>query len=156
MSVPNQNHIYLNEPNCESIEALSFSSSDIIKPPLPLLGWIPWNRFLISLNMEDVKTNLNAMLVYEKGDLSGRVLRVLIATGLAAHYSEQLKAGTLVVCSGDREDIFLLAANAASNGVPLAGVLFTDGVEPDPNLQKSVSKKFPLKHPCFKNRVSIL
>ncbi|HUH57098.1 MAG TPA: phosphate acetyltransferase, partial [Pseudomonadales bacterium] len=45
-----------------------------------------------------------------------------------------LRPNTLVVTPGDRYDIIVAAAMAASNGVPLAGMLLTNGITPAENL----------------------
>ena len=47
---------------------------------------------------------------------------------------DSLRPGTLIVTPGDRDDIIVAAAMAASNGVPLAGLLLTNGIKPNDNL----------------------
>lgn len=44
------------------------------------------------------------------------------------------RPGSLIVTSGDRDDIVLASALATMNGVPMAGVLLTNGFMPNDNM----------------------
>ncbi len=59
-----------------------------------------------------------------------------------------MKPGTLIITPGDRNDVLLTAAVAVQDGVPLAGVLLTAGLEPHPSVvalcKKAVQAGLPL------------
>jgi len=54
-----------------------------------------------------------------------RVTDTIITTRSAAAFIPRLRPGTLVIAAGDRDDIVMAVALAASRGIPLAGLLLT-------------------------------
>ena len=59
-----------------------------------------------------------------------RVTSFSLSARTASNMIHHLKPGNLVIAPGDRDDIVLATAMAALNGVPLAGLLLTSGIEP--------------------------
>lgn len=103
-------------------------------PNCPLLGVIPWKAELISPRMLDVARALNAEVLHA-GDIENRrVSRIALGAVTLANMIDNLRPNTLVVTPGDRYDIIVAAAIAASSGVPLAGMLLTNGITPADNL----------------------
>lgn len=103
-------------------------------PNCPLLGVIPWKAELISPRMLDVARALNAEVLHA-GDIENRrVSRIALGAVTLANMIDNLRPNTLVVTPGDRYDIIVAAATAASSGVPLAGMLLTNGITPADNL----------------------
>lgn len=99
-----------------------------------LVGCVPWTRSLTAPRTLDVKNFLQAQLLHQ-GDIEHRrVEKTLLCARQAVNVIEQLTAGTLIITPGDREDILLVCAMAANNGVPLAGLLLTNGINPDARL----------------------
>ena len=73
----------------------------------------------------DVAQHLKAEIV-SPGELgTRRVIDTIIAARAAAEFIPSLRPGTLVITSGDRDDIILASALAASRGIELAGLLLT-------------------------------
>lgn len=100
----------------------------------PLLGVVPWKNELISPRMLDVARSLNAEVLHA-GDIENRrVMRIAFGARTVGNMIDSLRPGTLVVTPGDRDDIIVAAAMAASSGVPLAGMLLTNGIKPKENL----------------------
>lgn len=96
----------------------------------PVLGVIPWKPQLVSPRMLDVARALDAQILHE-GELdSRRVLRIALCARSLGNMIEVLRPGTLLVTPGDRDDIIVAAAMAATNGTPLAGLLLTSGLQP--------------------------
>lgn len=100
----------------------------------PLLGVIPWKNELISPRTLDIARLLNTEILFA-GDIENRrVQRIALCARSLANSIDSLRPGTLLVVPGDRYDIIVAAAMAASSGVPLAGLLLTGGITPEENL----------------------
>lgn len=92
---------------------------------VPTWGAIPDNPALAAPRTIDLARHLGATVLIE-GDIGKRrVLDTILAGRSAAEVIPRLKPGTLVISTGDRDDIMLATALAASNGIELAGLLLT-------------------------------
>lgn len=92
---------------------------------LPLWGVIRNNPALLAPRTLDVARHLNAEIVVP-GEISRRrVLETVIAGRSAAEVIQRLNPCSLIVSSGDRDDVMLATALAASRGIQLAGLLLT-------------------------------
>ncbi|MFP4263101.1 MAG: phosphate acetyltransferase [Halomonas sp.] len=94
-----------------------------------LIGAVPWHDALSAPRMLDVTRALNATVLNE-GEPERRVLSTSLCARSASNALHIFRPGSLVVASGDRDDVVLAAALATMNGVPLAGVLLTNGFLP--------------------------
>ncbi|WP_320820512.1 phosphate acetyltransferase [Thalassolituus sp.] len=100
----------------------------------PVLGVIPWQADLLSPRTLDIARALKADVIHQ-GELdSRRVTRVTLCARSLVNIIDLLRPGTLVVTPGDRDDIIVAAAMAATNGTPLAGLLLTSGYAPNKGL----------------------
>ena len=73
----------------------------------------------------DVARHLGAQVIIEGDMATRRVLETVLAGRSASEVIPRLKPGALVISTGDRDDIMLATALAASNGIELAGLLLT-------------------------------
>ena len=133
--------------------ALSWSQ---IQTQLPILqrkdfhlaGGIPWDADLTAPRTWDVAQFLGATILAEGEIKLRRVLHVTIATQRVGNLLQELQPGTLVITTGDREDVVVAAALAQLNGVSLAGVLFTQPAELRPDAlafcRHAIDKGLPL------------
>lgn len=100
-------------------------------PSFRFLGGIRWNPLLVAPRTRDVADHLQATLL-NRGELeTRRVQAITVCARTMRNMLHTLKAGTLVVTPGDREDIVLASCMAALNGVPLAGLILTGGLKLD-------------------------
>ncbi len=96
----------------------------------PPIGHIPWNPELSAPRTRDICRELDARIIHS-GDIDHRrVTRHLLCARSSAKITQHLIAGTLIIAPGDRDDIVMAACMAASNGVPLAGLLLTNDEKP--------------------------
>lgn len=101
----------------------------------PVLGVIPWQADLLSPRAIDIARAVGADILNE-GDMNHRrVSRITLCARTLSNMIDQLRPGTLVVTPGDRDDIIIASAMAATNGTPLAGLLLTSGFTPSPALE---------------------
>ncbi|WP_445003320.1 phosphate acetyltransferase [Halomonas mongoliensis] len=98
-----------------------------------LIGMVPWAPALSAPRVLDVARALNATVLNE-GEPERRVLSTSLCARSASNALHIFKPGGLVVASGDRDDVVLASALATMNGVPLAGVLLTNGFIPGDNM----------------------
>ncbi|MCE8019426.1 phosphate acetyltransferase [Halomonas sp. MCCC 1A11036] len=99
-----------------------------------LIGVVPYNPALIAPRVVDVARALDARFLHEGDAANRRVLSTSLCARSAANALHVFRPGSLIVASGDRDDIVLASALATMNGVPMAGVLLTNGFMPNDNM----------------------
>jgi len=106
------------------------------------LGAIHWDPMLVSPRTIDVSDHLGTRILHEGQIRERRVQNITVCARTMKNMLHTLKAGTLVVTPGDREDILIASCMAALNGVPLAGVIFTGNMEPEPAVMRLCEAAF--------------
>lgn len=101
---------------------------------LQLLGRVDWQPALLAPRLSDVASSLTASVLHRGAIDQRRVHEIALCACGVANSVAALRPGTLVVCPGDRDDIMVTAALVALTGVPLAGLLITGGLDPDPRI----------------------
>lgn len=100
------------------------------------LGLIPWEQSLVAPRTADIAQYLGAEIIHA-GDLnSRRVRRISLCARTVPNIVDGLTPDTLIVTPGDRVDILIATAMAATKGIPLAGLLLTSGFKPDEKVLK--------------------
>ncbi|WP_172196926.1 MULTISPECIES: phosphate acetyltransferase [unclassified Niveibacterium] len=103
---------------------------------VPVWGVIKTDPALSAPRTIDVARHLGAEIMIE-GDIgSRRVLETVVAARSVSEVIPRLKPGALVVSAGDRDDVMLATALAASNGIQLAGLLLTHHSFISPRIEK--------------------
>ncbi|MBC9249755.1 phosphate acetyltransferase [Pseudomonas alcaligenes] len=97
---------------------------------LPLLGCIPWRDELNAARTCDIAEQLGARVLHAGDYRQRRMLQPLLCASGAGPLAARLQAGSLLLVPGDRGDILLAAGLASMNGMPLAGVLLCDDLQP--------------------------
>ncbi|WP_153111119.1 phosphate acetyltransferase [Propionivibrio limicola] len=97
-------------------------------------GVVNDNPLLLAPRTKDVADYLNAEVVMPGEMATRRVTDTIIAARSASEFVPRLRPGTLIITSGDRHDIILVAALAASRGIPLAGLMLTHSSSISPQL----------------------
>jgi len=101
------------------------------QPNFLCLGIIYWNPSFVAPRALDIASHLRAKILHEGNLKTSRVNSVVLCARTVPNMLFALRAGTLVITPGDRNDIMLAVAQTALNGVPLAGILFTGDMIPD-------------------------
>ncbi|HRN17716.1 MAG: phosphate acetyltransferase [Trueperaceae bacterium] len=105
-----------------------------------LLGAIPWSAAMVSPRTLDVAKHLGAESISAGELATRRVVDVSLVARSVAHMTHRLRPGALLITPADRDDIILAACMAALNGVPLAGLVLTGDIAPNPNVMKLCEK----------------
>jgi phosphate acetyltransferase len=101
---------------------------------LRAIAVVPSRGDLAAPRVKDLAEAVGAR-VLRAGDVERRRIRNVALCAMAVPGSiKTFQPGTLVITPGDRSDILIAAALAVLNGVPLAAVLLTGGVEPEPHV----------------------
>ena len=117
-----------------------------------LIGSIPWRYDLLAPRTIDIAKQLDAIYI-NKGDINNRrVSFISVCARTIPNMVDQLLPGTLVVTPGDREDIIIATCMAACNGVPLAGIILTGNLQPDPRTLKLCNRAFEAGLPMLSTR----
>ncbi len=103
-------------------------SSEKIKVRLgkvPLWGVIHETPALQAPRVMDIARHLKTEVVVAGEMATRRATDPMIMARSAASIIPRLRPGVLVIATGDRDDIIMVVALAASRGIPLAGLLLT-------------------------------
>jgi len=92
---------------------------------VPIWGMVPNNPALSAPRMLDMARHLKADVMIEGEMTSRRVHDVVLCARSVSEIIPRLKSGALVISAGDRDDVMLATALAASNGIELAGLVLT-------------------------------
>ncbi|WP_428239905.1 phosphate acetyltransferase [Gynuella sp.] len=139
----------------ENIEVREYTLDDVKRklpvfdnPTFRCLGIIHWNPILVAPRTYDIASHLGAKIISEGNYRERRVNSITLAARTVPNMIHTLKAGTLLVTPGDREDIFIASSLSVLNGVPLAGVLFTGDLVPDSRIfdlcQSAINTGLPI------------
>ena len=109
---------------------------------IPLWGVIRNNPALLAPRTLDVARHLDAEIIVPGEISKRRVLDTVIAGRSAPEVINRLNPCSLIVSSGDRDDVMLATALAASRGIQLAGLLLTHSSSIDPRIQDLAAKAF--------------
>lgn len=124
-----------NQPEHEITKEQVLKECDIFKrKDFKLIGFNPWQQALAAPRAIDLVKFLGAKRLHEGALENRRVTQLVLGGNRAPALCDNMKAGTFVITPGDREDIILLSCLAAMNGIPLAGLLLTDGLMPSEEL----------------------
>ncbi|MHA7879406.1 MAG: phosphate acetyltransferase [Saccharospirillum sp.] len=116
------------------------------------LGTIGWDPALMAPRMSDICAHLQASPLFEGELTKRRIHSITICARTMKNMLHTLKAGALVVTPGDRDDILLASSLAAMNGVPLAGLVFTGNLKPEPDVLKLCHAAFETGLPVLTTR----
>jgi phosphate acetyltransferase len=95
------------------------------------IGFVPARSDLAAPRVKDLAVALGAK-VLRAGDYERRRIRNVALCAMTVPGSIKVfRPGTLLITPGDRSDIVVAASLAVLNGMPLAGLLLTGGVEPE-------------------------
>jgi phosphate acetyltransferase len=98
------------------------------------LAIIPCAGELAAPRVKDVASELGATVLFA-GDMAHRRIKgVILCAMMARNAIRVFKPDVLVIAPGDRDDILMAAALAVAGGTPLAGLLLSGGIEPDPGV----------------------
>lgn len=95
-----------------------------------LLGCVPWREKLLAPRTLDIANYFHAKIIHAGDMAQRRVRRFSVCARTVANVTDAFQPGVLVVTPGDRDDVTIAACMAVLNGVPLAGLLLTSGLEP--------------------------
>jgi phosphate acetyltransferase len=119
------------EPGPEVLDAYRAAlEAEKLRP----IAIVPSRSDLAAPRVKDLAAAVGAK-VLRPGDLDRRRIRNVSLCAMEVPGSiKTFHPGTLVITPGDRSDILVAASLAVLNGVPLAAVLLTGGVEPEPHV----------------------
>ena len=109
---------------------------------VPIWGVVQNNPALSAARTLDVARYLGAEVMIEGEISTRRVLDTVLCARSVTEVVPRLKSGTLVVSAGDRDDVILATALAASNGIELAGLVLTHNSFISPGIERFCARAF--------------
>ncbi|HKO91950.1 MAG TPA: phosphate acetyltransferase, partial [Polyangiaceae bacterium] len=106
----------------------------VTRPGWRVIGAIAENPELLACRTLDVARALDAEVLHQGELASRRVQKMSVLARTVPNLLGELTPGALLVTPGDRADVFVAAAMAAVNQVPLAGVVLTGGIPLPPGI----------------------
>ncbi|MCA9981535.1 MAG: phosphate acetyltransferase, partial [Anaerolineales bacterium] len=118
----------------DEIKLIQEQAQSFKRPDFRLLGLIPWHQRLVAPRTRDIANHLQAT-IFNEGEIDQRrVNRFAVCASNIPNMAHVLQPGVLVITPGDRADVIVTASLAAINKIPLAGILVTGGLRPDPRV----------------------
>ncbi|VFP84004.1 Phosphate acetyltransferase [Candidatus Erwinia haradaeae] len=114
---------------------------------LPILGYIPWSVELLSPLSIDIFHYLNATAI-QNGD-SRRITAIIFCSQDLTKIIEHLPAGSLLVISAERLDLFLTAYLAATEDTEISGIILTGNYAISLTILQLCKRAFPTGLPIF-------
>lgn len=128
---------YRIRPDVQSIPSNAMTSFDdleklltICNDDITLLGCIPWEKNINLPRTKDLEQICDIEYLSRGEAGKRRISWFTIATRTVGYLAEKIKANTLLVTGGDRDDVLILAALAELNGIKLAGILLSSASLP--------------------------
>lgn len=107
---------------------------------VPIWGVIKSIPALAAPRTLDVARHLGAEVMIEGDIASRRVMDTVMCGRSVAEIIPRLRPGSLVVSAGDRDDVILATALAASNGIELAGLVLTHHSYISPRIEQFAAR----------------
>ena len=119
--------------NIDSAQVAAYQSA-LEAEKLRPLAIIPCARELAAPRVKDLASELGATILHA-GDMERRRIKeVIVGAMTVPNAIRAFKPGVLAITPGDRDDITMAVALAVAGGMPMAGLLITGGVAPDPGV----------------------
>ncbi|NLH81789.1 MAG: AAA family ATPase, partial [Phyllobacteriaceae bacterium] len=125
--------------HCSLADAAALTRAGSVRVPDPdravtVLAAVPTDPRLSAPRVVDVAEALGFDVVARGDAETARVIGHLVAARAPEKLIGHLRPGTLVVVPGDRSDALLATALVAQRGMPLAGLVYTCGCRPAPEI----------------------
>ncbi len=106
------------------------------------IGIVPCNSELAAPRVSDVAQAIGAQRIAGGDPRTRRVRDVAVCAMRVPNALRAMNPGTLLLTPGDRAEILLAAALREQDGTPLAGIVLTGGIMPDPQVVALCRKAF--------------
>jgi len=98
-------------------------------PRFNVLGAIPEHPELMACRTIDIARHLAAEIVHEGEMATRRARKISLLARTVPNLLGELVAGAILVTPGDRADVAIAVALAATNHVPISGLILTGGLD---------------------------
>lgn len=116
--------------DADFIQAVKQFSPAFESDKFRLIGVVPFSQTLSVPRTWDIAEELGARWISVGDAKNRRVKTTTLAARTVSHVGDIFSRGTLMVTPGDRDDLLLATALASMNGIPMAGVILTGGINP--------------------------
>ena len=132
--------VVLNKILPSKLDLLPYVEQGLARLGLPLLGAIPFNQELRKPTLHQVCQQLDGEFLAGSEHKRRRVGKVVIGAMSSYQVGKYLEPHSLLITSGDREDMILTATQAyrTEKKPNLAGVVLVDGVLPSPGVLRFI------------------
>ena len=132
----------LNKVDPTKLDLLPYVEEGLARLGLPLLGAIPFNPELRKPTLNQVCQSLNGQFLAGAEHKRRRVGKVVIGAMSSYQVDKFIEPHSLLITSGDREDMILTATQTYRSGSDkkgrLAGVILVDGTLPSPGVLRFI------------------
>lgn len=123
--------VVMNKVDPDRIEEIgAYAAKGFARIGLELLAVLPSIPSLAEPTLREIRTLIRGEPIGVPKDSADHVARVVVGTMTSAHLLERLSPRSLLLLSGDREDLILAAIAEANAGTAISGVVLTDGLLP--------------------------
>ena len=120
-----------------------------LKNKIPLIAKIPWNTEMLRPRVVDIIPALDASIINQGNIDTARIAKITMCARSIDNIMSALQPGNLIVTAADRSDIMLAVAMAVANGLKIAGLLLTGGMEPSKDVLELIGDTIKSKLPIL-------
>lgn len=102
------------------------------RPEFNVIGVVPENPELMACRTVDIARHLKADIIHEGEMMQRRVRKISLLARTVPNLVGALSAGSLLLTPGDRVDVFMLVALAATSKIPISGLILTGALQIPP------------------------
>jgi hypothetical protein len=130
----------INKVDPAKMDLIPYVEEGLSRLGLPLLGVMPLNQELRKPTLHQVCQQLNGEFLAGAEHKRRRVGKVVIGAMSSYQVDKYLEPNSLLITSGDREDMILTATQAyrSQKRPNLAGIVLVDGVLPSPGVLRFI------------------
>ncbi|MCF3649034.1 phosphotransacetylase family protein [Synoicihabitans lomoniglobus] len=134
----------LNKVEADKMDMITeYAGRGLKRLGVPLLGVLPIQQVLARPNLAQIAEHIDGRWLNASANAKNvRVGRLVVGAMAAKGIVEHLRAGTVIITPGDRDDILLAAISSAqlSPDSRVAGIILTNDIEPHAKLRELLTQ----------------
>ncbi len=123
--------VIINKVLFDKLEKVShYVKKGLERKNIKVLGVLPFYEELNTPTLEQILEETNYELISGNRFLNNKVTNIIVGAMPTSDALNLLKAGSLIITPGDRDDIILAVISSVLSGIKISGLILTQGILP--------------------------